>query len=263
MTPLRLIGDRLEEVGFSGPARLGMGGSGSILARPEMRGGGAKFGARGSHAGVPDTKFPGQASEIFSAPKTCSKCEVSKPRSLEFFPSDARKRDGLRAECRECFSAPRRERYWRMREQILAQNAAWRAANPNYDPRAVKPYIAEDRAAVIARDKATERANPARAAMERMRKRLQRLAKGSGNRTIEFLGCSVDHFRQHLEAQFLPGMSWDNRPDWHIDHIRPLSSFDLSDPEQFKAVSHYTNLQPLWAIDNLRKGASMPEGLAA
>ncbi len=49
-------------------------------------------------------------------------------------------------------------------------------------------------------------------------------------------------------------MSWDNYGEWHIDHIVPLSSFDLTDKSQVNKVCHYTNLQPLWAIDNLRKG---------
>jgi HNH endonuclease. len=52
-------------------------------------------------------------------------------------------------------------------------------------------------------------------------------------------------------------MSWDNygRDGWHIDHIRPCASFDLTDPEQQRQCFHYTNLQPLWAADNIRKGA--------
>lgn len=61
----------------------------------------------------------------------------------------------------------------------------------------------------------------------------------------------------HLEAQFAPGMTWENRGEWHVDHIRPLASFDLTDPEQLRTASHYTNLQPLWASDNLAKGARL------
>ena len=59
--------------------------------------------------------------------------------------------------------------------------------------------------------------------------------------------------RPWLEAQFLPGMTWDNHGEWHIDHIRPCASFDFSDPQQQKECSHYSNLQPLWAKDNLSK----------
>lgn len=72
--------------------------------------------------------------------------------------------------------------------------------------------------------------------------------------------CNVyktDELRAHLEAQFQAGMSWDNYGEWHIDHIKPLASFDLEDTDQLKLACHYTNLQPLWAKDNLSKGAKM------
>lgn len=72
--------------------------------------------------------------------------------------------------------------------------------------------------------------------------------------SIENLGCTVGDLKLHLEKQFQPGMSWENRHLWHIDHIKPLSSFDLTDPDQFKAANHFSNLQPLWAADNIRKG---------
>jgi len=73
--------------------------------------------------------------------------------------------------------------------------------------------------------------------------------------TLALLGCSVDKCRAHLERQFVDGMSWANRTAWHVDHIRPVASYDLSDPLQQRACFHYSNLQPLWARDNLVKGA--------
>lgn len=72
------------------------------------------------------------------------------------------------------------------------------------------------------------------------------------------LGCSYNELRAYLESKFAPGMTWDNAGKWHIDHIMPLASFDLLDPDQFAKAAHYTNLQPLWAIDNYRKGARLP-----
>ncbi len=59
----------------------------------------------------------------------------------------------------------------------------------------------------------------------------------------------------HIESMFEPGMSWDNWGEWHIDHIRPLASFDLENAERLAEACHYTNLRPLWKVDNLRKGA--------
>lgn len=71
---------------------------------------------------------------------------------------------------------------------------------------------------------------------------------------VKDLGCTVEELKTHLESLFQPRMSWDNYGAWHIDHIKPLASFNLEDPEQVKVACHYSNLQPLWAEDNLKKG---------
>ena len=72
---------------------------------------------------------------------------------------------------------------------------------------------------------------------------------------VDDLGCSIPELKVYLESKFQPGMTWDNWSDvgWHIDHIKPLASFDLTDRKQFLEACHYTNLQPLWAKDNLIK----------
>ena len=74
---------------------------------------------------------------------------------------------------------------------------------------------------------------------------------------IRHLGCTMPQLISHLEAHFTNGMSWSNygnKPgQWSIDHIRPLSSFDLDKEEQARRAVHYTNLQPLWHVDNIRK----------
>jgi hypothetical protein len=79
-------------------------------------------------------------------------------------------------------------------------------------------------------------------------------------KTMELLGCSVPELKAHLEKQFKPGMNWSNhtKDGWHIDHILPCASFDLTDPEQQKRCFNYTNLQPLWAKDNQSKSSSLP-----
>ena len=78
---------------------------------------------------------------------------------------------------------------------------------------------------------------------------------GKGRHTESLIGCSVQQLAEHLEALFQPGMSWDDYGlyGWHIDHIRPCASFDLTDEAQQRECFHYTNLQPLWAADNIRK----------
>ena len=72
--------------------------------------------------------------------------------------------------------------------------------------------------------------------------------------TIELLGCTIQDVRIFLEAEFEPGMSWDNYGEWHVDHMKACAKFNLEDPEEQKKCFHWTNLQPLWAIDNLKKG---------
>lgn len=88
-----------------------------------------------------------------------------------------------------------------------------------------------------------------------LRSRVAKFLKNGS--AFDALGCTLDQFKNYLESKFQPGMTWDNwsKTGWHIDHIRPLSSFDLTDPVQFAAATHYSNLQPLWAKDNLAKGA--------
>jgi hypothetical protein len=77
----------------------------------------------------------------------------------------------------------------------------------------------------------------------------------------EILGCTIREAREHFEQKFEPGMSWQNHGEWHIDHIRPLASFDLTDSKEREKAGHYTNLQPLWAKDNLSKGCKYDEDL--
>jgi hypothetical protein len=75
---------------------------------------------------------------------------------------------------------------------------------------------------------------------------------------IADLGCSIDELRSYLESKFQPWMTWENygRYGWHIDHIVPLTAFDLSDPAQFKQACNYTNLQPMSWRDNIVKGGA-------
>ncbi len=104
------------------------------------------------------------------------------------------------------------------------------------------------------------RSNPESWIIMNLRSRLLRvLNRGTqklrkSGHTYKLLGADIGMIKKYLEKKFKKGMTWNNRGKWHIDHIKPLSSFDLSKSEQQQRAFHYTNLQPLWAKDNLKKG---------
>ena len=97
----------------------------------------------------------------------------------------------------------------------------------------------------------------------RIRAVLKRKRARKVDRTEKLLGCSAQELKTHLEARFTEGMSWGNYGRWHVDHIKPCCSFDLTKPEEQAACFHYTNLQPLWAEDNFKKsGRYTPRSVA-
>ncbi len=102
-----------------------------------------------------------------------------------------------------------------------------------------------------------------------LRVRLNKIVRGkckSGS-AVRDLGCSIEEFKIYIESLFAEGMSWENYGNkkingkivfgWHLDHIIPLVSFNLADREQFLIACHFTNMQPLWASENLRKGGKI------
>ena len=78
--------------------------------------------------------------------------------------------------------------------------------------------------------------------------------------TVDLLGCSIQEYMRHLESKFKPGMTWENygRNGWHMDHIKPCCSFDLTTEAGQRACFHYSNIQPLWARENMSKGGRTP-----
>jgi hypothetical protein len=89
----------------------------------------------------------------------------------------------------------------------------------------------------------------------RLRKMLQLKKFTKRSITSDIIGCSWGQLKNYIENQFVSGMTWNNRSLWHIDHIVPLSS--AKTVEELEKLCHYTNLQPLWASDNMSKGAKL------
>lgn len=88
----------------------------------------------------------------------------------------------------------------------------------------------------------------------RIKKALLNTNNKKNLKTIEYLGCSIDFFKGWIEHLFQENMSWENQGKWHLDHVKPCASFDLNQPEEIKVCFNWKNYQPLWAIDNLKKG---------
>jgi hypothetical protein len=161
--------------------------------------------------------------------------------------------------------AGRRAYYKAHSDDVKARAAAWNAAHPEERRARDAAYYRANAEAIKARVAERRRTNPSvRQSMrlvDNLRRRLNKALRGISKsaRTLALLGCTLDELRSHLEAQFKPGMTWENYGyrGWHVDHIRPCSNFDLSDPEQQRQCFHFTNLQPLWAELNLKKAASV------
>lgn len=170
------------------------------------------------------------------------------------------------------------------KEYLKQRNKEWRDAHPGWGSTESRKARASARASLpslslvavpsrvprLATQRKNEYARRKRAGdsnyktCELLRSRLSKLIRRevrSGS-AVRDLGCTVDELRVYLESKFYvhpetgEQMTWKNHTTdgWHIDHVKPLSKFDLTDPEQFKAACHYTNLRPLWAKENLRKG---------
>lgn len=121
----------------------------------------------------------------------------------------------------------------------------------------VKKWYAENKDLVNIKRKEKKRTDPSFKIACNLRKRLSfvlsAFAAKKSQQTLKLLGCGMPEFMAHLESKFTSGMTWENYGQWHIDHKVPCALFDLTKPEQQAICFHYTNLQPLWAIDNLIK----------
>jgi len=152
----------------------------------------------------------------------CCKCDLEKSR--DNFTIDVRSPRGLRYHCKECDSIIKKER------------------------RSQHPEISRD-------ESRKRRSNVKNRIRLNLGTRLYLAVEKKHGNTMELTGCSKDDLYAHLESKFTEGMNWENYGKWHIDHIKPCAFFDLTKEEEQKKCFHWRNLQPLWAIDNMRKGA--------
>jgi len=233
-----------------------------------------------------------EADDLFAdGKKRCERCkEVT---DVSMFGKNKKRRDGLNGYCKSCVSQLNSKFRAENLDALKARSAEWRAKNKDAVLLRAKKYRTENRDAVLAslkkyywknRDSILESAKAYRQANKetlQAKKRVYRKTRAAldpvyamsvriyglisvsirnggytkKSSTLNILGCSYEEFKRHIERQFLPRMNWDNRSEWHIDHIIPIATAKTE--EDVIRLNHFTNLRPLWAKDNIAKGAKV------
>lgn len=204
--------------------------------------------------------------------KRCKKCNQLKPCS-EFVKCKTCK-NGVRGECNQCFSKRNLKSYYKNREkinerrrlsytgtteEIRIRQKNWSKDNPD------KMKVYQNRKYLKHKDKIIKtsmkwnyhklKTDPLFKLRNTLRSRIYNFLKSKGLRkkssTESIIGCSKEFFKEHLQKMFVDGMSWENHGEWHIDHIIPLANG--TNEEEIYKLFHYSNMQPLWGKDNLKK----------
>jgi len=194
--------------------------------------------------------------------KTCSKCLTKK--ALSEFNKSKSNNDGRNNTCKTCRQYYYQENRESILEKVKRYNREHKLERNIYNKQYYKEnkevfgkYRKENREKIRTNQNKRYKNNLnyklKRIFSERVRGAIKKQSTIKSHKSNELLGCTIEEVKIHLESQFTEGMSWENHGEWHIDHIKPCACFDLTDPEQQKECFHYTNLQPLWAKDNLSK----------
>jgi len=200
--------------------------------------------------------------------KICNKCNIEKP--LEDLVKQSNRADGYRPLCKLCYNKHKNIKYKNDPTRIKKSQKKYRDKNPNY----IISYREKNKEKILSQIKNYYQ-NNSKKLKENMKKYQKERKKTDSifnikstirtriykfllvknikktTKTFDIIGCSPIELKEHLEKQFTKNMGWDNRSLWHIDHIVPLSSAKTE--EEVYKLCHYSNLQPLWAEDNLKK----------
>lgn len=157
--------------------------------------------------------------------------------------------------CKIKYSKQRKEYYSKNKEKELAQHKVYLAKNKDKMLAYQKEYRLKNKAQRNIKDRQRKLVDASYRIACNLRSRLTKVTKEKyGVSSIRNLGCSVEQFKEYLQSKFEVGMTWENYGQWHIDHIFPLSKADLTQKEELLRVCHYSNLQPMWATENIKKG---------
>lgn len=226
--------------------------------------------------------------------KTCYKCNKSYPPTNLFFSNDKQKKDGLRTYCKSCDRIRNKQTYSNTETLVKEKRKIKREEYLKSDEYRFKKIKSKNRDRIRKRrwvlnnkEKIKEgsrlyrdsgkripptkekirqykktaydktMSDPYKKLVHYYRARMNRILKGKDKlfKSGDIILFSKESLIDHIESLFKEGMSWDNYGSWHIDHIKPISSFNLKDREDMIACWSLNNLQPLWAIENLKKGS--------
>lgn len=220
----------------------------------------------------------------------CGKCKTFKP--LELF-GKSKRWDGLRPTCKEClkeYNSEHKEekteynkQYWQKTMDIQkAKNKEWREANPEKVKEGMRKWLEENAEYKKQKDKEYREENRDKYnevhrtwmknnyhklkekggeqwALKKMKSNISRrireiLGQQKSEKCMDYVGCSLEDFRSHIQSTFSEGMTWENYgSEWHIDHKIPISAWDHSIPEEVGACWNFKNLQAMWAPENIKK----------
>jgi hypothetical protein len=194
--------------------------------------------------------------------KVCSKCKQTK--STTEFNKDKHKKDGLNSYCKSCKAEKDKKWVENNRDTYNKCFKNWVENNKSHYQQYQQQWIDNNRDKVneyAKKSQLKQRQDPKVKLHHAIRARINERVKQQGTNkskpTLEIVGLdSWDKLREHIELQFTDGMNWDNygnQPgNWSIDHIIPISSAKTE--EEIYKLNHYTNLRPMWHIDNIKKG---------
>lgn len=216
--------------------------------------------------------------------KICKKCGETK--KIELFGLIKTNKDGHKGSCKVCLAKYKKEYVKNNKDKVREKNREYNFKNRDKRRKNKKDYDLKKQEEIKIYTKAYRLKYKARIKMwhkeynlnnrDKINKRVRnytppnniKISKNIRSRirsaiiaagvtkcdsSEKLLGCSIDFFKDYIESKFTKGMTWENRGyyGWHFDHIKPCSSFDLSDPEQQKLCFHYTNQQPLWCTTSI------------
>jgi hypothetical protein len=215
--------------------------------------------------------------------KKCTVCEIEKPFNNFHFRKDSK--DGVRNECKVCWNEKKRKYNDENKNKISDNKKKYYVKNKEKILESVKKHKEENREKINEylrkyfkeyRKKNRHFLNEKMNQYQKKRKKLDPIFKLKYNlrcklsghlrknsiklhqKTIDILGCDICEFKEYIEKKFTEGMNWENYGLWHLDHIIPISYANNED--EIKKLNHYTNFQPLWALDNILKSNKIIHG---